>query len=437
MRKSGWGNYPVVEHQRIIPFLWRDQALPHTGNIPLLPHGQGRSYGDVGLNSQGILLTTSPLNRLLAFDPEQGLLQVEAGATLAEILQFIVPRGWFLPVVPGTQFVSVGGAIANDVHGKNHHVMGTFGNHVTSIELLRSDTGRQICSPTQQSDLFKATIAGMGLTGLILSATLRLKRITSSQLTVENIPFNDLDEFFELSAASAASHEYTVAWIDGMAKGAQLGRGIFMRANHSQANDLIDYRTPKKKTLSVPCYFPHLALNPLSIKAFNYWYYRRVKTATQQNAFYAPFFFPLDSILNWNRIYGKNGFMQYQLVIPMTHGRVAIEAIMQKISQSNAASFLSVLKLFGDVASPGLMSFPQPGITLALDFPHRGTKTLKLFNELDQIVLEHGGRLYPAKDAHMSGAMYRAGYPQWQQLTNYIDPSFSSSFWRRVTEDRQ
>ena len=432
---QSWGHYPEVKPAMTTPLYWRHE-LPDLADLSLsvLPYAYGRSYGDSCLNEGGVSLDVSHLNRFIAFDENEGLLRCEAGVSLADILEEFVPRGWFLPVSPGTKFVSVGGAIANDIHGKNHHRAGTFGRHVTRFELLRSNGERFICSPTEHSDLFRATIGGLGLTGIILWAEVRLKRIANAYLDTESIRYPSLKEFMEIAAESDKDYEYTVAWVDCLARGAHLGRGIFMRGNHNASPELADKPAPKKLSLAVPVDFPSFVLNTLSIKAFNEVYYRKqLKDVVQATERYEPFFYPLDSISQWNRMYGKRGFMQYQCVVPFKDGYEVMSDILQRISRSGEGSFLTVLKMFGDVPSPGMLSFPRPGLTLALDFPNNGKRTLRLFDELDGIVRQSGGAVYPATDARMSPESFETYYPQWHEFSQYIDPHFSSSFWRRVT----
>ena len=399
----------------------------------MLAFGLGRSYGDSCFNDGGELLLTASLDHVLAFDELQGLVRCEAGTTLDEILQIAVPRGWFLPTTPGTKYVTIGGAIANDIHGKNHHRAGTFGCHVTQFELLRSNGERLVCSPDRHRELFGATIGGLGLTGLITWAEFQLRRIHNSMIEMESLKFAGLDEFFEISAASDKHFEHTVAWVDCLATGAALGRGVFLRGNHAgpQIQGLPLHRPPR---WSVPFEFPDFALNHFTIKAFNTLYYARAGGAVSRKVVhYDPFFYPLDTLHCWNRIYGRRGFFQYQFVVPFSSDHGALREIFARISTSGQGSFLAVLKTFGDRKSPGLLSFPFPGVTLALDFANRGASTLALFTELDRIVLAAGGRIYPAKDARMPARTFQDCYPCWQDFRPYVDPAFSSSFWRRVT----
>ncbi|GAB4334257.1 MAG: FAD-binding oxidoreductase [Calditrichia bacterium] len=431
---ESWGRIPRVRHSKIVPVAWQD-SLPSLSDFdePVLAYGLGRSYGDSCLNHDGVLLDMRPLNRYLAFDPESGILKCEAGVTLAEIVEHFAPKGWFLPVTPGTKFVTIGGAIANDVHGKNHHVAGTFGKHVQRFELLRSDGERLICSPEENSELFSATIGGLGLTGLILWAEIRLKPIPSQFIEMESIRFESLEEFFRLSKESDSGYEYIVSWIDCTRQGEKLGRGIFMRGNDADPQTVRLPRLPKKRQLVFPIEAPNFLLNSLSVKAFNTLYFnKQVSEKVNKVVHYNPFFYPLDAIHHWNRMYGKRGFFQYQCVVPYKDGDGAIREILDRIGRSGNASFLAVLKTFGEVESPGMLSFPRPGVTLALDLPNQGEKSLRLFEELDRIVKTSGGALYPCKDARMSREMFDISYPNWEEFEKYIDPKFSSSFWRRI-----
>ena len=430
---QSWGRYPSTTAQQIYQLRWQDSLKLSSNNDSLLAYGQGRSYGDVCLNDQGTLLDTRSLDRFLHFDPQQGLLRCEAGVTLADILQLTFPHGWFLPVTPGTKFVSIAGAVANDVHGKNHHCAGTFGCHVRSLELLRSSGERLVCSPAQNSELFAATIGGLGLTGLISWVELQLKKVSGPYIEQESLRFHNLDEFFELSAQSDKDWEYTVSWIDCLARGKQLGRGLFMRGNHSEtaAEKASDLNVPLPG-LNMPLDAPGFLLNRATIHGFNQLYYKK-PIKQHQRVHFEPFFYPLDKIAHWNRLYGKRGFFQYQCVIPQPSAKTAMHAILTRIAQSGQGSFLSVLKQFGDMPSPGMLSFPRQGVTLALDFAHHGQSTFKLLDELDAITLANEGAVYPAKDARMSAQAFQHYFPEWKAFSNYIDPAFSSSFWRRVT----
>ena len=341
-----------------------------------------------------------------------------------------MPRGWFVPVLPGTQWVSVGGAIANDIHGKNHHRAGTFGGHVTCLELLRSSGERVLCSPERNADLFGATIGGLGLTGLILWAEIRLKQVPGSAIAMERVRFACLDEFLDLSSSDQA-YEYTVAWVDCLARGPRLGRGLFLRGDHAPGPLPSSEATHAR--LRVPIDLPSGFINRKTLAVFNACYYRaQLRARIRKTVHYKPFFFPLDGIGDWNRLYGRDGFFQYQCVVPDDSGRT-ISKVLAQVAESRETPSLAVLKRFGTIASPGLLSFPRPGITLATDFANRGPDTLALLEQLDRLVVDAGGAVYPAKDARMSSASFRQFFPAWESFARHIDPKFSSSFWRRVT----
>jgi len=391
----------------------------------LLPYGNGRSYGDVCCNSGGTVLRTRDLDRFIAFDEGTGLLRAEAGVLLDDIIRVFLPRGWFLPVTPGTRFITLGGALTNDVHGKNHHVSGTFGRHVTRFELLRSDGTRQVCSATDNAGFYAATIGGLGLTGLVTWVELRMSRLPGSLIDVASQRFHGLDDFFVLNAAAERTHEHVVAWIDCLAREP---RGILMAGNH-----IVGVSPAPTLALPVPFTPPVSLINRASLAAFNAAYFHRPLPA-RQTVHCLSYFYPLDNLPHWNRLYGRRGFYQYQCAVPRAVQQAATAALLDEIHRSGQGSFLAVLKTFGDLASPGLLSYPLPGANLALDFPNGGAATLALFERLDAIVCEAGGRLYPAKDARMPGVLFRQGYPQWSEFSTFVDPKFSSNFWRRIME---
>jgi FAD/FMN-containing dehydrogenase len=393
--------------------------------------GLRRSYGDSCLNSDGAVIDMSGLDRFIAFDAASGTLRAEAGASLSQILALTVPRGWFLPTTPGTRFVTLGGAVANDVHGKNHHRAGSFGCHVKSLGLLRSDGTRRTVTSDDDRGLLEATIGGLGLTGAIEWVEIDLARIPSAYLDVETIPYLDLREFWALAGESVEKFEHTVSWIDCSARGAKFGRGIFSRANwrDDRVFDLHSNRASKRVAFDAPA----VLLNSFSVAAFNEIYFRANKMNSGRHVqHYAPFFFTLDAILNWNKLYGKRGMHQYQCVIPTREARAAISSLLDEITRSGQASFLAVLKTFGARASPGILSFPRPGATLALDFPNRGVETLRLLARLDAIVSEAEGALYPAKDGRVPPDVFRRSFPRWREFLEYKDPNMNSDFWRRV-----
>jgi FAD/FMN-containing dehydrogenase len=428
-----WGRFPRTTAD-VVPIHWAADARIPVGK-PVLAYGLGRSYGDSCLNDDGVLLTTRGLDRFLALDEERGLLACEAGVSLGEILRLVVPRGFFLPVVPGTKEVTVGGAIANDVHGKNHHRRGTFGTQVESFELLRSTGERLSCSLQENPDLFAATVGGLGLTGLVLRATLRLRRIVASAIDAETLGIRNLAEFFAISRESDEKFEYTVAWIDCLAKGSKLGRGILHRGNHAAEPGPLPPPAMAGR-ISVPVEFPVSPLNRLTLSAFNAVYHGKNRLSAGRHLLEpSPFFFPLDRVSHWNRIYGRDGFFQFQSGVPPDAAPAATRAMLTAIAASGQGSFLAVLKNFGSTSSPGLLSFPRPGATLALDFPNRGEPTRKLFRELYAMVRDAGGRIYPAKDALMPAEQFRTQYAGvLDAFRSRMDPAFSSSLWRRVID---
>jgi len=431
---ASWGGYPKATHRYVHRPAWNDEIaeiLQTAESESLLPYGLGRSYGDSCLNSSRELIDCHRLNRILGFDEATGAVRCESGISFADLLKVFLPKGWFLPVTPGTQFVTVGGAIANDVHGKNHHRTGTFGAHVHQIALHRSNDGLVICSREENADMLRATIGGLGLTGVIAWADIQLRRVDGPWMDAELIPFQSLSSFMDLSRASDGRFEYTVAWLDCFA--GRNARGIFFRANHSTDNrkQIRSRRGPK-----LPFNLPEWMLNRYSVRAFNSAYYHaHAARKRPASVGYDSFFYPLDSVRQWNRLYGKRGFLQYQCVIPESNVD-ALGELLDRIARSGMGSFLGVLKQFGPAPPAGMLSFPRPGLTLALDFPMRGDKTLQLMRSLDDVVLQSGGALYPAKDARMSPELFEASFPRWREFEPYIDPKMSSSFWRRVTEGR-
>ncbi|HEY6304623.1 MAG TPA: FAD-binding oxidoreductase [Terriglobales bacterium] len=430
-RILSWGRYPETAHQHVHKPAWNDQVpeiLEAVAPGSLLPYGLGRSYGDSCLNAGRELVDCRRLNRILGFDESTGMLSCEGGVSLSDILDVFLPRGWFLPVTPGTRFVTVGGAIANDVHGKNHHCAGTFGAHVSQIGLHRSNDGLVICNSEVNSDMLRATIGGLGLTGLIAWADVKLKRVRGPLIDAESVPFQSLKSFLDLSRESDGRFEYTVAWLDCF--GGRNARGIFFRGNHSAESGK---RIRSQGGPKLPFALPGWVLNRYTIKTFNTAYYR---THARRGTSVVPcdsFFYPLDSIRQWNLLYGNKGFLQYQCVIPESNLE-AFGELLDRVAHSGMGSFLGVLKQFGSAPPAGMLSFPRPGLTMALDFAMRGERTLQLLRSLDRIVLESGGALYPAKDARMSPALFEASFPQWRSFVPFIDRKMSSSFWRRVTE---
>lgn len=436
---ESWGRNPA-QNSVLAPLYWpSDFPLPRSADLHgdpsphasprMLPVGMGRSYGDVCLLANGTLLSTRSLDRFQAFDHHEGILRCEAGVTLGEILSLCIPRGWFLPVTAGTRSVTVGGAIANDIHGKNHNIAGTFGRHVRSFELVRSDGSRFTCSPVQNPEWFRATIGGMGLTGLITWAEIQLRPIVSPRMRCEAVQFRGIDEFVALALASQNA-EYSIAWMDAIASGSNFARGIFMTAAHSDVPATLV--ASESGLLGIPFDLPAFTLNRYSVGLFNAFHFHSHRGKPREVG-YDTFFYPLDRIAHWNRLYGRRGFMQYHGVLPWETDHHGLLQLLKAVSGSRLRSFLATLKVFGDAASPGIMSFPMPGISLALDLPVRGDESHDLMDKLARITAEHGGRIYPAKDAHMTATQFQTFYPQWQQFAAYIDPAFSSSLWERVS----
>jgi FAD/FMN-containing dehydrogenase len=435
---TSWGRVNRRPARRAAPAF--REHLPATlsaaTDARVLGIGLGRSYGDSGLNSGGVVIDMTALDRVISFDPATGVLRGEAGLSLSDVLRICVPHGWFLPTTPGTRFVTLGGAVANDVHGKNHHGAGTIGCHVRRIGLHRSearnDAGPVELSPTEHAGLFRATVGGLGLTGLIAWIELQLVRIPSAYLAAQTIPFVGYAEFAAIVRESAI-FEHTVAWIDCTSGRDGLStRGLFSRADWL-TDGLLTPHDDTRQT-SLPIELPGLAINPVSLRAFNTLYFHagRLKGTGRKRVHYGPFFYPLDAIGNWNRAYGRAGFYQYQCVVPHTAAPDAIPAMLAEIASSGQGSCLAVLKTFGERTSPGILSFPMEGATLALDFSNRGPRTHLLFERLDAIVAEARGRLYPAKDGRMPPRMFHAGYPELDEFKRHLDPQFQSDFWRRM-----
>jgi FAD/FMN-containing dehydrogenase len=410
MKISGWGRFPYIESEGFY-FETRNQLL---GGVQkqqeCIVYARGRSYGDSALNRH--VICTDRFDKILAFDAAEGIVTCESGVTLAEIIEAFLPRGWFLSVTPGTRLISIGGAIASDVHGKNHHKAGCFSTCVVSFNLMLPDGDIVRCSSNENPELFHATCGGMGLTGVILEATIRLQPVKSAYIREKVIRCKNLEDViqrFEDNFDTA----YSVAWIDCLAKGDDQGRSVLMLGEHADSGRL---SPPVEKTLSVPFTSPAVFLNKFSVSLFNHFYYSRQPVFTDGRL--TPihtFFYPLDKIGHWNRMYGSNGFTQYQLVLPKEAGKEGLSVMLDKISGAGLGSFLAVLKLFG-AANSNYLSFPMEGYTLALDFKIQ-KKLFPLLDELDRIVLSHGGRIYLTKDVRMSTEVFRSGYPQWEAFS--------------------
>jgi len=410
MQISGWGSYPIIEASVCHPQGQSQLKACLADGFSGIARGMGRSYGDSSLAAQAIDVLS--LQHHLGFDEQTGILVCQAGVSLADILSVFVPKGWFLPVTPGTKFVSVGGAIASDVHGKNHHIDGSFSEHVTELQLMLADGSVLNCSRNENPELFHATCGGMGLTGVILQASLRLRRINSPYIDELTYKAPKLDAVLALFEQHAEA-TYSVAWLDTSTRGKGMGRSLLMLGEHSQ--DETACRAHHQGKLSVPIDLPDRILNPYTIQAFNSLYYHRVlRSKRLRRIHYDPYFYPLDGIHHWNRIYGKRGFTQYQFVIPKEAGREGLHTILKRITDSRHGSLVSVLKVFGP-ENENYLSFPKAGYTLALDFK-LDAGIFEFLNELDRIVLDHDGRLYLTKDVRMDETMFKQGYPRWQQF---------------------
>lgn len=417
---ANWGNFPVVEKEmksedslaKVIDFVKNHNEI--------IARGNGRCYGDSALSEH--IFSTKRLNKFISFDRLNGVIECESGVLLSQILEVIVPQGYFLFVTPGTKFVTVGGAIASDVHGKNHHAEGCFSEYVLEFSLLNERGEVLKCSRDENQEKFWATIGGMGLTGIILSAKFKLKNIETSYIYQESIKADNLDEIFRLFEESE-SWTYNVAWIDCLQKDKNLGRSILMRGEHafkhqiSQKQQQNPLELKKGINPSVPFYFPGFVLNNLTVKLFNLLYFNKQRKKTVKNfVHYESFFYPLDIVNDWNKIYGKKGFIQYQMVIPKEKGKEGMRKILETIAKSGNGSFLAVLKLFGKNNPEAYNSFPQEGYTLALDFKVN-SKLKKLVAQLDSIVEEYGGRIYLTKDSMSKSS-----------LTNYLENVQNSKF---------
>ena len=436
---SGWGRYPVCGC-RLATLRREEQLAQWSASSTIIARGNGRSYGDAALNPE-LTLSMLAMNRLLDFDANQGIVSCEAGVLLADLLELYVPQGWFPPVVPGTAEVTVGGMIAADVHGKNHHRDGSFGRHVESLRLATGNGDVLTCSREENADLFRATIGGMGLTGVILSARFRMCGIESTHMRTETLGTHDLHATMEVLETSD-DWRYSVAWIDGSAKGGDLGRGLVSRGDFATANEGSARRAAHRsrdggrRQLPIPALLS-VALNPASVRLFDALYNRVGRSQRRPRlVHHTSFFFPLDRVPGWNRLYGRRGFVQYQCVLPTSRSSQGLQAILERVEKSGHIAYLGVLKLLGEQGE-GMMSFPMPGYTLALDFPMR-RGTLELLDSLDEITAAHGGRVYLAKDARCRGDYVREGYPDLplfgdvRQRSTTAKCEFSSAMSRRL-----
>lgn len=439
---SGWGRFPVQvcahyrpEKRRLVGEILRFGKEPH-----FLARGLGRSYGDTALNEGGGLIEMTRLDRLLAFDEATGVLECEAGVSIEALLEVFLPRGWMVPVTPGTKFVTLGGAVANDIHGKNHHLAGSFGKHLIELTLLTPRGEVRTCSPELSPELFWASVGGIGLTGVILTLKLRLARTESAWVRVDTTRLAGIEAALELMRATDDDYTYSVAWIDCLAQGPALGRSVLMQGDPATPDDLpgriVDpLAVPPRLPCAVPVDLPGLVVSRPTVQLMNEVFYRSHPGGTYQLVDFESYFYPLDRIRHWNRGYGRGGFLQYQVTFPDETARAGLTIVLERLAGIGCASFLAVLKRFG-AAGSGWLSYPFPGFTLALDLPHR-PGIVTFLQELEPRVLAHGGRLYLGKDAVMTPQAYRAMYPRWRQfrdLQRDLDPEgrVSSSMARRL-----
>lgn len=426
MLLSGWNNYPSVNCEAVRP---EKYALLKDLESPYIARGVGRSYSDAAVNSKGIVVLMERLDRFISFDPESGIVRCEGGTTLEEILNVFVPRGWFLPVVPGTEKATVGGSIAADVHGKNHFYAGSFGRYVQDISLILPDGSAKTCSSSLESELFWATVGGMGLTGVIGEASIQLTPIESAYISVSHTPVENLDSLFQKMETACLEKKYAVAWINPSVKGTERGQGIVMTGDHASREQALaqfsdPYKLEKEKSRSLPFSFPSWGISSSAVNAFNALYMNINKHKTSPYLTdYRSFFFPLDKISNWNQFFGKKGFIQYQFAVPLKEAQTAISSILEETAKSDFTCTLAVLKRFGP-GGDGLLSFPIEGYSLALDFPF-SERILGFLNRLDSIVLKHHGRIYLAKDVRLPEEHLPAMYPkleEWKKIKARIDP---------------
>ncbi|MEN7549610.1 FAD-binding oxidoreductase [Rapidithrix thailandica] len=439
MKTTNWGNYPVTQTPTFNPSFEEDVIRILQASDSVIARGNGRCYGDSSLG--GKMISTLNLNKILAFDRQTGLITCQAGVLLSDVIEVAVPYGFFLPVTPGTKFVTIGGAIASDVHGKNHHSEGTFGQHVTEMEVLLADGQIVTCSPSQHADLFWTTCGGMGLTGIVLKATFRLKKIETAYIRQEQVKARNLEEIMDLFAESE-SWTYTVSWLDTSAHGKDLGRSIMMRGEHASLEELPQkwkknpLALPKNKKLNIPFYFPSFLINDLTLKIMNRGYYfKSPKKQWSGITHYDPYYYPLDSILNWNRVYGKNGFTQYQFVLPPEASREGLRKVLERLEKYKQYSFVTVLKLFGKAYKEAVLSFPMEGYNLAMDFKIC-PEVMKMLDELDAIVADYGGRLYLAKDARMKAEFFHQSYANSHLFRETLDKWQARCKFHSLQSDR-
>lgn len=423
-----WGGVPGSLPQRVERTTWMQHVSLEAGEFSL-PIGLQRSYGDSALCNGGVLVDMTGLDRLHSFDATTGVLRADAGVTIGSLYSLIVPRGWFVPVVPGTQFVTLGGAVANDIHGKNHHRVGTFGRFVRAFYLRRSDGDAMVTEATHP-ELFRATIGGLGLTGVITWVEIQCVPIPSSTLDVVDTRCDTVAGVIGAFRETDAESEFSVAWVDTLHK---KQRGVVSKGNWSSSTaEFVEH----KPIATVPRLLPNGIVGRWSIGIFNrLWYLQHGLRAARKKAALTSFFHPLDAVGNWNLLYGNRGMLQYQCVIPESQGTHPAFEVLSAFKNSGLASLLTVVKRFGSVVSPGMLSFPMPGVTIALDVPNTGRDVLDVLARCDAIVLEAGGRIYPAKDSRVAPSAFRQMYPMVESFTAWKDPQIRSTFWQRVMEE--
>ncbi|MBW8686903.1 FAD-binding oxidoreductase [Chitinophaga rhizophila] len=435
-RLANWGNYPAISCDEST-FSQEDQVQDFiSAHSSVIARGNGRCYGDASLAKHSV--STLKYDKVLAFDTTNGVFECQSGITLDQILDIIVPKGWFLPVTPGTKFITIGGAVASDVHGKNHHVDGSFSRHIIEMDVITGNKETITCSAEKEPDLFWATCGGMGLTGIITRVKFGLKKIGTAYIRQKQIKAKNLEDLIRLFEEYSA-YTYSMAWIDCLQKGDAFGRGILIVGEHATPEELNEQQRKaplelgQKRKLSMPFNLPSFTLNTLTVKAFNWLYYLKNTKREINNVIpYEPFFYPLDAILHWNRGYGKAGFVQYQFVLPLEK-KEGLVAILKRISDAGLGSFLAVLKVFGK--QNDLISFPMEGYTLALDFPVR-KGLFEFLDQLDEIVLQYGGRLYLTKDARMKQEVFWQSYPNAQKFADIIKTYNGDKLFRSVQSDR-
>ncbi len=427
MKKTiSWGNLPIKKDIKKIDY--SDDIFLNKKN-KLLTYGNGRSYGDVCQNQT--LIDMQKIKGFIEVDSSNNTLHCSANSLIKDILKKIIPLGYFLPIVPGTQNVTIGGAIANDIHGKNHHIAGSFGNFVQEIEVLRSDKGRIVCNNNNFNELFNSTIGGLGLTGIILSAKIELKKINSSKIIAINKPFNSFGEYISLNEKIESEYEYCVGWVDLLHLKKEQFRGVILAGNHLEDSEKIEY-LKETRELNFPFTPPFSLVNQFSLYFLNSFYFYMNKRKKSYITNYRSFFFPLDIINYWNKAYGRKGFYQYQFVIPKKNATYFFKEFISELKKSKETPALTVLKSFGNIASLGTLSFPREGVTMAIDFQNKGDHTLNFMKKLDNIVMKYNGAIYPAKDARMSKNIFERSFSKNAEFRKFIDPKISSFFWERV-----